>query len=919
MYATISKLTRAIRLSLPVGLALAPAMLHAQAAADDSNKQATNLDAVTVTGSLVRRVDVETASPVVVVDRQQIEQSGKQTLGDLLQALPGIAGDATNPQVNNGGGDGASTVSLRGLGDQRTLLLVDGHRVVNNDVNSIPTNMIDHVEVLKVGASAVYGSDAIGGVVNFILRKNFEGGQVSTNYGQTSAGDGARSGGNFTFGKTWDRGSLVLGMDYNKQREVTTGSRSFSKYAMYLSSGSAYAGGSSRTPSGYYKVPQATLDQYGCGSALTSNGSGGYKCYSSAEDAYNYQAVNLLETPQKRINSFALGTFNITDNLQLYVNAYHNHTMSNWAIAALPFDAQSDGITIAADNAYNPFGVEYGPDGYEFRSRFTAAGQREGFYDTTTDQDTVGLKGAFGSSSWVWDANFNYGNLRQESWSHGYVDYAALQEAIDAGEINIFDQSNANTISWLQSHQSIPRYATSHISRQFEASANGSLWDMPAGTAQLAVGALYRKETLKYSVSQNAVMDDDLTCDISSEACSTPMSGSFNVKEAYAQLFLPLLDQSSPVGALNVTLSDRFSDYSSVDKSKSSASFQVEWKPIPDLLVRGTASQVFRAPTIYDLYQGPTSDSPTFRDPCIGYSGSGHENACSGVSAGYSGTGLSQTNAIKSGSEYVGYDLKPEKGTSYDLGFVYSPDFAPGLSFNLDWWKVKLDDLITSISAQTVANLCYADEASPYCGYIHRYAAGTASAGDIDYIQTPVINIGTLDTQGIDFGVNYVTPSTAYGKFNFALDTTYLQKYDINTTDTVIHLAGKYSSSYGNYARWRGKAQIGWNDGPWSATWTTRYIGKIQVGSTDPDEYMSADAVYEGVVLKFPSMTYHSIQLGYDMSSDGLPLRFDIGVDNLANRQPPIMYQNNVLNANTDVSTYDTLGRYYWSRVTYTF
>ncbi|MCW0460541.1 Vitamin B12 transporter BtuB [Xanthomonas sacchari] len=912
------------RLAHAVCLAMAtlPATLYAQSAtpaASASGDAPVTLDKLTVTGSLVRRVDVETASPVAVVDRQQIQQSGKQTLGDLLQALPGIAGAATNPQVNNGGGDGASTISLRGLGDERTLILIDGHRIQNNDVNSIPANMIDHVEVLKVGASAMYGSDAIGGVVNFILRKNFEGGEVSANYGQTSRGDGARQGGSFTFGKTWDRGNVVVGLDYNKQKDVSTANRAFSKYAMYLSSGSVYKGGSSRTPTGYYKLPAATLAANGCSAngALTSNGSGGYKCYSSSADSYNYQAENLLLTPQQRVGGFVLGSFNITDSMQAYVNAYHNHTMSNFAIAPLPFDAQNDGITIAANNPYNPFGVEFGPNGYELRTRFNSLGQREGFYDTATDQDVIGLKGGIGDSSWVWDANFNYGHYRQRNWSHGYVDYAALQNAINSGQVNIFDQGNANTVAWLNSNESIPRQETTTIMRQWEASANGSLWEMPAGAAQLAVGVLYRKESLSSSVSANALINSDNTCAISSEACASPLSGSFNVKEAYAQLFMPVLEQSSPIGALNLTLSDRYSDYSSVRSGNNSASFQVEWRPIHDLMVRGTAAQVFRAPTITDIYQGPTADSPNFVDPCIGYSGSGNANACAGVPAGWTGSGLSQTNAIKSGATYVGYQLKPEKGTSFDYGLVYSPEYVPGLSVNLDWWKVKLNDLIQPISAQTVADLCYNDNNSPYCSYIHRYPAGSVSAGNIDYIQTPVVNIGKLNTQGIDLGASYALPDTDYGKFTLAVDSTYLHRYDIDTGDTVVHMAGRYNSSYGNYAHWRAHALVGWKLGNWDASWTTRWIGKMQVGSGDLSQNMSADAAFKGVVLDYGSYMYHNLQVGYDMA--GANLRLDLGVDNLTNKQPPMMYQNNVLNANTDVSTYDTLGRYYWMRATYRF
>ncbi|MCW1776789.1 hypothetical protein NB693_20445 [Pantoea ananatis] len=211
--------------------------------------------------------------------------------------------------------------------------------------------------------------------------------------------------------------------------------------------------------------------------------------------------------------------------------------MSNFAIAPLPFDAQSDGVTVAANNPYNPFGVQFGPNDYELRTRFTTLGQREGFYDTATDQDVIGLKGGIGDSSWVWDANFNYGHYRQRTWSHGYVDVPALQSAIDSGQVDIFDQGSANTVAWLQSNASVPRQETTTIMRQWEASANGSLWDMPAGAAQLAVGALYRKESLGADVSSNALINSGLTCEVSSEACGSPLGGSFNVKEAYAQLF----------------------------------------------------------------------------------------------------------------------------------------------------------------------------------------------------------------------------------------------------------------------------------------------------------------------------------------------------------------------------------------------
>src|SRR5207344_2361612 len=215
-----NKLSSAVRLALSLGgaaLASAPAVTRAQAAADNGTDQKSqSLETIVVTGSNIRRVDIETANPVVTIDKAAIQQSGKLTLGDLVQDLPASTGPVMNPRVNNGGGTGASNVSLRGLGSARTLVLVNGHRINNADVNSIPSNAVERIEVLTDGASSVYGSDAVGGVVNFILRSNYQGAEFSADYGISDRDDGQRQGYHFVFGQTTDKGSIMAGVDYNK-------------------------------------------------------------------------------------------------------------------------------------------------------------------------------------------------------------------------------------------------------------------------------------------------------------------------------------------------------------------------------------------------------------------------------------------------------------------------------------------------------------------------------------------------------------------------------------------------------------------------------------------------------------------------------------------------------------------------------
>src|SRR5690348_5481102 len=264
----MKRLSLAVRVGLTAGLVAAAGLAQAQQPSQDqgNNKdQPKTLQTVVVTGSLIRRVDTETASPVTILARQNITSSGKPTLGDVLQQLPSIAGNATNPSNNsNGGGvasplteggDGASRVSLRGLGTGRTLVLIDGQRMLNADLNLIPENMIERIEVLAEGASTTYGSDAVGGVVNIILRHNFEGAEVSFNAGISGHGDGQRHGLSMTMGHTTDKFSLVGGLNYNKYDAIPATRRNYSKAQLYLSDGQVTVAGSSSIPTGRMQIP----------------------------------------------------------------------------------------------------------------------------------------------------------------------------------------------------------------------------------------------------------------------------------------------------------------------------------------------------------------------------------------------------------------------------------------------------------------------------------------------------------------------------------------------------------------------------------------------------------------------------------------------------------------------------------------
>lgn len=924
-----------------------PAQAQDQQAAADEGEQT-----VVVTGSRIRRVDQETASPVFVLDNAQITSSGVATMGELMQRVPAIAGAATNPQVNNGGGTGESNVELRGLGAQRTLVLLNGRRIgiYGNtqtsavDINMIPVNMIERVEVLKEGAGAVYGSDAIAGVVNFITRKNFDGVEVGSQFGQTSHSDGKTQQFSVLFGNTSDKGNLMLGANYNKQDAVSAADRDFSKFALYLYSGNVSKGGSSRTPNGRINLPSG--NSFGCGSVTRLPGTSGgslanYRCYNGATDAYNYQPFNLLMTPQERGNVFTSGNYQFNDSLEAYAEVLYSHTTSSFAIASLPFDAVADDIVISANSIYNPFGIDFGgvaglnPN---LRNRVEVLGQRQGHYTTDGATANTGLRGKVFETGWQWDLNAGLGHLKQNNNTEGYLLKPSLQNAVgpsfmlngvptcgtptaiiaNCTPINIFNVSDdPNTQALLSAISTNYRRDYTYRSSQYQLNFNGKVVDLPAGELSAAVGAEYREQEGSFAtdILTRGTPPQFLSCLLSQETCTGNSFAKYGVREVYAEFLVPLLKDMPGVHSLVLNAGIRHSAYtkSTIGKSTNSE-FKLEYRPIQDVLVRGSYAEVFRAPTINDLSLAPTQDSVTFTDPCEGITAASvaaNPNlaaACQSVPLdGSFAEPLAQITGLLVGSP----DLKPETGDVTTFGVVYDISQVPGLSFTVDYWKYKIDDLITSLDPNFAITQCTATGDPTLCGYVFRYGSATANPGQIQVFLEPTVNLGNLETDGVDIGSKYALRNTPVGNFQFSLDLTHINSYENTPTPGAdpIQIAGTYDRQFGNYAKWRGLLGVGWAFRDFEGLMSARYIHKLEV--LDPD---GAPGVQDP--LKIPSVTYFDLSLGYNFPTK---TKVQIGVQNLTDKDPPILYMNNVSNANTDVSTYDTIGRRFFVGFTQTF
>jgi outer membrane receptor protein involved in Fe transport len=919
----------------------------------DTASEGPTLTEVVVTGSRIRRVDAETANPVLVIDQKQIQQSGITQVGDLLQRIPSISGSATNPNVNNGGGFAESTIELRGLDAKRTLILLDGRRVGfvgttadATDVNQIPLNMIDHVEVLKEGAGAIYGSDAIGGVVNFITRKNYQGLELTGDLGETTHADGKHGQFGILFGSSNDKGSVEVGGNYYKQETVYAGRRDYSKYALYLYGGSTGVtrGGSSRVPTGrIFDNPLGLTNADGkpCSSVTriaSTNGStlADYRCYNSPGDNFNYQPLNLLTTPVERSSFFGKGNYNINDDVEAYSSITFTHSHSGFREAPLPFDSLNDNITLSKNSIYNPFGIDFGgssganPD---FTLRTFLFGPRES--DTTEDSSDFngGVKGNIFNTGWKWDANVTYSRLQEHADISGYYFGSKLNAAVgpsflDGGvptcgtptaiisgctPINLFDQfaNPASALSGLSAN-----YNTDYVYtyKAIDLDFNGKVWSLPAGDLQAAFGFEYNDRRGNSTADQivQALPPLYLSCGLSQETCTGNAIGKYNSKQEYLELFIPILKDVPLVHSLNVDAGVRHNDYSLFGPSTKS-DFKVEYRPITDLLLRGTFSQVLRVPTINDIAAAPVNTSVTFNDPCNGLTQAAvnaNPNlalACQGVPR--DGT-FKEPNGQITGLNESNPNLKPETGKVKTAGFVYEPSYVQGLSFEADYWSYHIDGLITTLDSNYSIQQCVATGSPTFCNLVTRYGANTGTnAGLIQVFVNPSFNLGSLDTSGVDLSLKYSIKNTPVGAFNVEIDWTHTNNYTNNPAPGAAsqEIAGTYNKQFGNYAKNRGLAFFGWDWLGADLLITERYIGGLKIEDPSVTGLTATGTTYPDLYIG--SVLYTDLTLGYTLPTH---THLQAGVRNLSDKQPPIFYQNNVVNANTDVNTYDTLGRNWW-------
>lgn len=932
---TNNKLSKAVRLAVAFGAASTAAFSGAVVAQEA--EEAKEVERIEVTGSRIKRTDLESASPIFVMDREAIESAGQVSIGDILQQIP-AAGAALNTAFNNGG-NGATNMDLRNLGAQRLLVLVNGRRWISSlgstvDLNTIPTSSIERVEVLKDGASALYGSDAIAGVVNIITRKDFEGVEFSTYAGENaSEGDGRKYTAEMTLGTTTDKSGILFNMSHTTQQPIWAGDREVS------ATGFSSTGANTRigiTRSTLSAANQAAMDAQGYTFNATTNrydlmaveGTGANTGIDTLRqraagnaDNYNYAPDNYLVTPQNRNSFYIQGYHDINDNLRFVSDFVYTNRKSAQELAPMPvtlgeqFGASGARVDIHADNIYNPFGETlYGSSArarangytsytaYALQRRMVEAGPRNFSQDDSTYRGMVGLEGNFGDTSWSWDAHYIYGQNSQSQYTTGLLNMTRINQALGANctaatnctPLNLFGGPGTITADMLDYITFDSVDAAGSDLKDYAFNTSGDLFELPGGTVGAAVG-FERREESGYDNPDPLTVTGE-----SSGNQRDATSGGFRLDEAYAEISIPLME--------NLLLSPamRFSDHS-VFGNKTTAKVGLEYRPMDDLLLRSTWAEGYRAPSINDLFAGNSDSFPNLTDPCNTITSAGApidvsgKPGCAGIPAGYR-QGNTQIRITQQSSP----DLQPEESESLTVGFVYNPSWLEGAELTVDYYNIEVTGAIARIGAGRILNTCADDASSVLCDRIDRDANGNV----VD-LRNGLENQGSYDVSGIDTYVAYRLPETSVGTFKVYVDGSYFIKNEFNGEE---QLGVQYGDA--GYPRIKASLGIDWMSGDWNANYQARYVHHM-----DTYEYSQGATAADGITEVLPTYIIHDVSLGYNISDYNA--KVTLGVENLFAKEPtPEGINNNFAwsTNNYSVTEYDSnMDRFVYLRASVKF
>jgi outer membrane receptor protein involved in Fe transport len=921
----------------------------ASVSAETKPAEEAKIEKIAVTGSHIPKGNFDSPSPIKVMDSADIQGVGAVNIGDFLGKIPSVVGDTTSSSSNiSEQSSGLNTIALRNLGSSRTLVLVDGIRYVSGmsvgagygvDLNTIPTSLIDRVEILTGGQSAAYGSDAVAGVINIILKKDFEGVLFKARAGQSAEADRKTHDLELTFGNNFKGGNSWFSIGYSDDEGLMATDRDYSR--VHKDAVDTNKDGLLDTPQfvGSSHIFGARVGKYkGDGTLYTPTND------VNTSDAFNFHDYRSMLTPLNRMFAAAGLSMDLNEDSRVRFSANYARVDSRARFEPIPLDTRNDifllsrggstGISIAnhpwfagtkLGNALLADGItkldnvsvtfrrlyEFGDRGAEnTRSTFRVAADYE--YDLS-DSMTLNLTSTYGVTD-------------QNQVNHGDINLARARQALDV-------QSNGS--GGFQCADPLARISGCVPFNPFKID----------GISAEAVKYLAATTGLTGSVEQfdiNAIVAGDLDFAISSDVSNlafatgleyreekgketpdplreagivrgnkiTRTEGQFDVVDVFGELHVPLLEQ------LNLDLAVRFGDYSSVGKTSNwtigvDAPLSSSWR------LRGAVATAVRAPNVSDLYAGGTATSAFVTDPCNGINATSTGNIaqnCRSIAAiaqriqtdgAFTLTQVERQNTqgLLSGSTNV----KEEQADTLTAGLVFTPETIDNLQVSLDYYDIKIDDAIDKTDRTVILNRCYSVTQSafdPNCGGLVRRDGRTGAALDVNAASG---NENIIETQGIDFESSYETV-LGQGELYLAAAANFLQKYEITgiASGDVQQLDGEVL-----FPKVRFNISASYTLADWNLYWQLRYW--------DSTKDRNNNKIMTEALNNVPSRTYNDLRLSYQLSPQ---MNAHFGVNNLFDVMPPLLTANHKYQQAgtlTNGTAFDLTGRAFYAGVHVTF
>lgn len=832
---------------------------------DEQEQEATELDRIVVTGSRISRSDIEGAVPVTVIDREQIELSGESSVADVIRGSTFNSFGSFRPQSGSSAQSFAG-ISLRGLGTNRTLILIDGRRLPTapnvgsaQDLNSVPLAAVERIEILSSGASAIYGSDAIGGVVNIITRSDFEGVEISAEIGRPSTQGGDTEAGSVIFGAAGERGSMTGGVSFNNREIIFQGEREFSRGGASVFSNNLLS--AIPNPDSLYGfVPGGFLDNPTYGTALPEACNGPGFTLNPAGDTcfYDFTFVAADEAALKNRSLFLRGDFQINDDWSSYFNSSVSRVKSFGRYAPVPSSPWPGGFPfIPVDSPNHPAErfpeAGYDPDSpYFLLHRFAAGGNRDTFIDSQLYDAGLGFQGHIGR------VDLDFGIRKTESIYNetgtGYIVGGLAQEAIANGTYDIYDPFAVDP--------ALLGSFTSNISRQSEfvfdeiyGTASFDLFEMGGGTAAMAVGVEHRDITfadLYDSLSESGQI-------VGSAGNSS--SGTRQVSAAYFEVLLPFFT------GFEANLAGRYDSYSDYG-NEFSPKLSLRWQPFDELTFRGSYGEGFRAPTL-DILNA---------QPAFSAAGIAHPETCEAF--GLDPTCQTQVTTF----QIANPALSSEQSEQFSLGLAWQP--LDWLDMTVDYYNIDITNQVSFIGIGTIVgclegtiDICPTGLSSfPSNTVLPDPSLGLGVVfgpeGQISGGQTGFGNLGTIETYGFDYNVNTRFDLGAFGLLRQRLQITNPLSFRVNGADSVIGRpdSPRYRAVFNNI--------LDVND--FTFGWNVNYIHSTfsNAGRDCLNDSESSACALPG---DLPSFLTHDVQVSYHAPWNGT---ITLGVQNVSDKGP---------------------------------